>query len=58
MKKKIIDLTAEEAKKICDKYDSCDECPLYIGVFCPFCIADLITGFKKYANREIEIEEE
>lgn len=59
IKKKIKDMTKEDAQKICDKYDvCCDECPLYIGFFSIYCLSDIISGSEKYANYEVEVEDD
>lgn len=47
MKKKIEDLTQEDKEKICDKYWSCSECPLYN----PYGLEDCIL------NIEVEVDE-
>ena len=53
MKKKIKNLTWEEAKKVCSKCKNCINCPLYLDVY--LCIKDLIGD--EILDQEIEIEE-
>ena len=50
MKKKIKDLTLEECRKICEKQDSCSDCPIY----------DEICGIRIiriHLEREVEVDE-
>lgn len=56
MKKKIKDLTVEEADKICDKQTCCNNCPLNIR-FSKHCTT-MIYNCKELLEREIEVEEE
>lgn len=63
MKKKIKDLTYEEAKVICNKYDSCNKCPLNLNKKSPCipCYLDKLQCDKYITyyqlNKEIEINE-
>ena len=54
MKKKIKDLTWEEANKICDKQHSCSMCPLYCDI--ELCLKDLMAEEK--LEQEIEVEDD
>ena len=51
MKKKIKELTIEEAQKICSKFGNCRECLLY-----KFYCLDLSYLTKKELEQEIEFE--
>lgn len=53
MKKKIRDLTLEEAEKICLKHksDECIHCPLYLTYF--LCVKDFLCD-----ETEVEVDED
>lgn len=52
MKKKIKDLTLEEIYRICDRNESCDNCPLIDGIFpCG------INNCSFMEDKEIEVDE-
>jgi hypothetical protein len=53
MKKKIKDLTLEEAYKICDEHISCIVCPLHCM---ELCLKDLMIEEK--FEQEIEVEDD
>lgn len=60
VKKKIKDLTKEEAEKICNKHYVCNECPLdiYFSVSSKrYCIKNIIQSYKEDLEREIEVED-
>lgn len=54
MKKKVKDLTTKEAKIVCDKYNWCDYCPLFLT---PKCIEYDDKELKQKLEQEIEVEE-
>ena len=54
MKKKIKDLTYEEAKKVCDK-NKCFKCPLNFAQ--DLCFIDLLTTYEENMQQEIEVED-
>ena len=63
MKKKIKDLTLEEAKVICEKHYGCNKCPLNFNknASCVPCYLDKLTC-DKYAtdyqlNKEVKVDE-
>ena len=63
MKKKIKNLTLEEAEVICGKHNACSKCPLHFSKKAPIvaCYLDKLTC-DKYAtyyqlNKEVEVDE-
>lgn len=54
IKKKIKDLTKEEAQKICDKHSVCIKCPLDINSS-KKCMNTIIQNYKKLFEKEIEV---
>lgn len=63
MKKKIKDLTLEDANKICNnggKYLPCDRCPLSFGRKSTSCYRTLLLGVhgkKLNLDKEVEVNE-
>lgn len=55
MKKKIKDLTIQEVKRTCDKYDDCQGCPLKRGA--SLCVTDITILDEEYLNSEVYINE-
>lgn len=56
MKKKLIDLTIEELKKICDTHKNCLDCPCIIdGSYDRDCWRSLVENGIK--NKEVEVLE-
>lgn len=64
MKKKIKDLTLEEAKTLCDKHLKQDENGFYYCATCPYANAKeyhcklSYTYLNEYGNEEIEVEDD
>lgn len=62
MKKKIKDLTLEEATKICEKNLHCDKCPLLLFIkrsrtYCYHVFLLATNGKKVDLDKEVEIDE-
>ena len=63
MKKKIKDLTLEEARKICELYYNCNRCPLNISKKATYipCYIDKLICDKHLTyyqlNKEVEVDE-
>lgn len=58
-KKKIKNLTIEEAEKICDKQPVCNNCPLDVpnAYYSKHCLKNIIIDNKEYLDKEVEVEE-
>ena len=53
MKKKIKDLTFDERMRICDKYKTCEGCPLCLGIDT---YSVYVCG-SEIMNKEVEIDD-
>lgn len=58
MKKKVKDLTLEELKKNCIKYENCYDCPLYDFDYYGVCEVTPFEYNEDTLNKEIEVEED